>query len=335
MSEAARRFDVAVVGATGLVGEALLTALDERAFPVERLYPLAGDNSAEGALVFANRSRRIRRVADFDFGLCQLVFFCAPASVSATQVERALAAGCRVIDLSAYSRLRAPLLIADLDQPVGADQMLLATPSAPALQLATVLAPLQRLAGLVRVNVTTLLAVSARGRAGVTELAGQTARLLNMQPVEHVAFPAQIGFNLLAAFDAPGESGYTHEELQLGLEVSRVLDTEGLSISACQLFASVFHGHTQIVEIEFREPLSLAAARQALVAAPGLRLLDDDEQLSPVDSIGDGELICVGRLAQSAADPRRLSFCSVADNVRKGAAVNRVAVAENLIKSLP
>lgn len=335
MPESVRRFDVAVVGATGLVGEALLGTLAEREFPVDHLYPLASDSSAEEALAYANRSRRIRRVEDFDFSRCQLVFFCAPAAVSAAHVERALAAGCRVIDLSAHSRLQAPLLIADLAQPVSADQPLLATPSAPALQLATVLAPLQQLAGLVRVNVTSLLAVSARGRRGVTELAGQTARLLNVQPVEHTAFPTQVAFNVLASFDAPGESGYTDEELQLGLEVARVLGAEGLPITASQLFVPVFHGHTQIVQLETREPLTLAAARQALTGAPGIRLLDDDEYLSPVDSSGEGDAIGVGRLAQNTAEPCRLSFCSVADNLRKGAAVNTVAVAENLIKSLP
>jgi aspartate-semialdehyde dehydrogenase len=336
MTESVRRFDVAVVGATGVVGEALLTVLEERGFPIGKLHVLASEGSADETLVFGNRPFLVRPVDGFDFGRCQLAFFCVPAAVAAAHVARAVAAGCRVIDLSAHSRFSAPLLAMDAGAGhFAADAPLYASPSAQALQLATVLAPLQRVAGLRQVAVTTLLAVSARGRAGINELAGQTARLLNVQAVEHKVFPAQIAFNTIPSFDAPGESGYTHEELQLGAEVRQLLGDEALVVAASQSYVPVFYGHTQIVQLEMREPLGVAAAQSALSAAPGIRWLEEGESLTPVDGLGGGEAVVVGRLCQLPGERHRLTLWSIADNVRKGAAVNSTLIAENLIKNLP
>lgn len=338
MMETQQRFDVAVVGATGAVGEALLTALAEREFPVGRVHALASDHSADDTVMFNERPLRVRAVAEFDFRNCALALFCAPAAVAAEHAPRAVAAGCRVVDVSRQFRGDAavPLVAADVNAQVlsGFQSGIVAAPGAPALQLANVLAPLQRAAGLSVVQVTTLLAVSALGRAGVRELAGQTARLLNVQSVEHRVFPAQIAFNVMPQFDAIQESGYTLEELEIAAEVKKLVADEHLVIDAKNLFAPVFYGHSQVIHLQTREPLSAAAARKLLKAAPGVEMLDrSGTHLSPVgDSVGE-DAVLVGRIRQDLHSPLGLTLWTVADNVRKGAAVNTVQIAETLIKS--
>jgi aspartate-semialdehyde dehydrogenase len=335
---AGQRWSVAVVGASGAVGAALLTVLEERAFPVAELHALGRADTDDDTLVFANRSVRVKPLAKFDFGRCQLAIFCAPAAVAAEHVPRALAAGCLVIDLSSQFRTdpTVPLVVPDINAALlqGRDGGgLIAAPGAPASQLATVLAPLQRAAGLLEVQVTTQLAVSARGRAGIDELAGQAARLLNAQPFKRRIFPAQIAFNLFPSFDAPQENGYTLEELQTAAEVKKLLADEELVIDVTELFVPVFYGHSQVVRLRTRQPLTPVQARKLLRKTPGVKLVDGAGKcLSPVGDSTGSDAVLVGRIGQPADRPDWLTLWVVADNVRKSAAVNTVQIAEILLK---
>ncbi len=333
MTESVRRIDVAVVGVTGLVGEALLAELERREFPVGKLHLLASENSEEASRSFLNRSYPIGIAAEFDFARCQFAFFCVPAEVARVLVPKALAAGCRVIDASSAFRLQAdvPLQVADLPQP--STGSLSALPDASVVQAATLLGPLATLAGLSRVSMTNLLAVSALGRRAVSELAGQTARLLNAQSFDTALFPVQIAFNSVPLFDAPTDWGYTHTELQLADELRKVLRIDALDIAAQQLFAPVFYGQTQILQVEFEAPLALESVRAVLASAPGVVWLEQGEVLAPVGGGMEEERVVVGRIRQDDRDGRRWTLWSVADNIRKGAAVNAVQVAENLLKS--
>ena len=336
---AASAADVALVGVTGLVGEALLAELEQREFPVGKLHLLASESSDGEGRAFHNRSHLIGDAASFDFSRCQLAFFCTPAEVSRQLVPKALAAGCRVIDTSAAFRLQddVPLQVADLPL-VDANAALLALPAASVSQAAALLAPLAALAGLRRVAMTNLLPVSSLGRRAVNELAGQTARLLNAQSFDTAVFPVQIAFNTLpmfeaASFDAGEDCGYTHTELQLAAELKKVLSAAELDVTLSQFFTPVFYGQTQTLQVEFDTPLTLERVRAALSAASGIEWLQQEEVLAPVGGGLSGDTVVVGRIRQDDRDGRCWTLWSIADNVRKGAAVNSVQMAESLLKS--
>jgi aspartate-semialdehyde dehydrogenase len=315
--------NVAVAGATGLVGEAVLAALTERKFPVGELFALGRDDVDGETVLFADRPKRLKPLAGFDFSRCRFAFFCTPPAVSVAHAQRAAAAGCTVIDLSRQFRLEAgvPLVAADANAACAVPG-LIASPSAEAVQLATVLAPL-RAAGLRRVHVTTLLAVSDRGRAGVAELAGQTARLLNVQGIESRAFPAQIAFNVLHQNEAPDVGG----------ELRKVLDDDDLVIESDSFHVPVFYGHSQSLRVETDQPISVEQARKLLRKAAGVKLSDRRAPPSPV-SDGTGEdAVLVGRVDALAGGSNGLRLWTLADNIRKGAAVNSVQIAETLLKA--
>jgi aspartate-semialdehyde dehydrogenase len=325
-----------VAGATGLVGEALLEILAERNFPVEKLYALGRGDDSEASVLFAERPVHMTPLAEFDFSQCRLAFFCVPAEVAREHVPRAIAAGCHVIDTSAQFRLQAdvPLVAADIEGAAlaGSGPHLVASPGAAALQVATLLRPLAEAAGLAAVDVTVMAAVSALGRAGVDELAGQTARLLNAQSIKPKVFPIQIAFNTVPAFDAVEEGGFTGEELRTAAEIKKLLGKEGLAVNISQVFLPVFYGHGLMIRVETREPLAAAAAQRLLAAAPGIVPLKGRKPAGPVDLGGEAPSIRVARIRQASDSDRVLTLWSIADNVRKGAAVNSVQIAETLLK---
>jgi aspartate-semialdehyde dehydrogenase len=331
-----QRFPIAVVGPTGLVGEALLEALAERGFPVQKLYALGRGEDEEASVLFAERPVQLTALADFDFSRCRLAFFCVPAEVAKQHVPRAIVAGCHVIDASAQFRLQAdvPLVAADLGGPAftGTGPHLVAGPGAPALQIATLLRPLADAVGLVSVDVTVMAAVSALGRAGVDELAGQTARLLNAQSIKPQVFPTQIAFNTVPAFDAAQAGGFTGEELQVAAEIRKLLGNEELGVNISEVFLPVFYGHSLVLRVETRAPLTAAAAQRLLGSAPGVAPVKGKKPFGPIELGGSEPAIRIGRIRQAPESEHVLTLWSVADNVRKGAAVNSVQIAETLLK---
>jgi aspartate-semialdehyde dehydrogenase len=332
------KINIAVVGATGAVGEALLSVLVERNFPLGKLFALASGKSADDTAMFDERPVRVAAVDDFDFSNCRIAFFCAPKAVAKKHAPRAVKSGCWVIDVSSQFRLDddVPLVISEINgdclKTLPGPQII-ASPDAAVIQACLALLPLQQKFGLRRADITTLLAVSARGKAGVSELAGQTARLLNVQAIEQKVFPSQIAFNLLPAFDASHESGYTLDESNGAKEVKKLLKSIEFDVAMSLAFAPVFYGHSQIVRLETTTGCHIQSVREALMKA-GLEFGDTPaELLSPVSIGTASDTVFVSRCVQQAPGSRHLELWTVADNIRKGAAINVVTIAEALLKS--
>ena len=331
-------FDIAVVGATGTVGETLVQILEERDFPIANLHLLASSESAGHSVPFRGKNVRVREVDEFDFSKVQLVFFAAGPAVTLSFAPRATAAGCSLIDLSgALPAEQAPQVVPEANAQVLAGlkkPFQVSSPSASATTLAVVLAPLRELLDVQRVTVTASLAVSTQGREAVTELARQTAELLNVRPLEPRFFDRQMAFNLLAQVGTPDAQGHTLLEKRLVHELRAVLGQPALKISVTCVQAPVFFGDSFSVTLESAIPVDLAAVNAALEAAEGVELVEAGDYPTPVgDAVGQ-DVVYVGRVRSGVDDPTELNVWLTSDNVRKGAALNAVQVAELLIKDL-
>lgn len=331
-------FDIAVIGATGTVGETLVQILEERDFPVANLYLLASSESAGHSVPFRGKNVRVREVDEFDFSKVQLVFFAAGPAVTLSFAPRATAAGCALIDLSgALPAAQAPQVVPEANGQVLAGlkkPVQLSSPSASATVLAVVLAPLRGLLDIQRVNLTASLAVSSQGREAVKELARQTAELLNVRPLEPRFFDRQMAFNLLAQVGTPDAQGHTLLEKRLVKELREVLAEPSLKISVTCIQAPVFFGDSFSVTLQTATSIDLAKVNAALDAAPGIELVEAGDYPTAVgDAVGQ-DAVYVGRVRTSVDDPAELNLWLTSDNVRKGAALNAVQLAELLIKDL-
>ncbi|AQT95455.1 aspartate-semialdehyde dehydrogenase [Pseudomonas azotoformans] len=331
-------FDIAVIGATGTVGETLVQILEELDFPVGTLHLLAGNNSAGASVPFRGKNLRVREVDEFDFSKVQLAFFAAGPAATLSFAPRATAAGCSVIDLSgALPAGQAPQVVPEANAHVldGLEKPFqLGSPSPSATNLAVVLAPLRGLLDIQRVSVTASLAMSAQGREAVSELARQTAELLNMRPLEPKFFDRQVAFNLLAQVGTPDAQGHTALEKRLVHELRAVLESPLLKISATCVQAPVFFGDSLTVSLQLGAAVDLAAVSRALDAAPGIELVDEGDFPTAVgDAVGQ-DVVYVGRVRAGVDDPAELNLWLTSDNVRKGAALNAVQLAQLLIKGL-
>jgi len=329
-------WNIAVLGATGAVGSALLELLAERQFPVGELYPLARNESAGETLRYAGKSVQVQDVADFDWTQAQLAFFVAGAQATADYVEEATNAGCLVIDSSGLFALEpdVPLVVPDVNPFVLSDyrnRSVVAVADSLTCQLLTALKPLIEQGGLARIQVTNLLSVSAQGKAAVDALAGQSAKLLNGIPIdEDDLFGRQLAFNMLPAL--PDAEGSVREERRLINEVRKVLQDEGLPISASMVRAPVFYGHAQMVSFEALRPLSEEEAQQAFTLAEDVVLSEKDDFPTQVgDASGQGHL-SIGCVQNDYGIPSQVQFWSVADNVRFGGALMAVKTAEKLLQ---
>ncbi|MFJ2483287.1 aspartate-semialdehyde dehydrogenase [Pseudomonas sp. NPDC087598] len=330
--------DIAVIGATGTVGETLVQILEERDFPVGNLHLLASSESAGSSVLFRNKNVRVREVDEFDFSKVKLVFFAAGPAITLSYAARAQAAGCSLIDLSgALPADQAPQVVPEANAAVLAGltaPFQVSSPSPSAATLAVVLAPLLDLIDLQYVNITANLAVSAQGREAVTELARQTAELLNMRPLEPTFFDRQMAFNLLAQVGTPDAQGHTLLEKRLVRELRQVLTLPLLKISATCVQAPVFFGDSFSVTLQSAKAVDLEKVNAALEAAPGIELVEAGDYPTAVgDAVGQ-DVVYVGRVRSGVDDPAELNLWLTSDNVRKGAALNAVQVAELLIKDL-
>lgn len=330
--------NIAVIGATGTVGETLVQILEERDFPLGTLHLLASIESAGSSVAYRGKNLRVREVDAFDFSQVQLAFFAASPAVTLSFAPRAQAAGCAVIDLSgALSAEQAPAVVpeANADLIAGlASPKQLRSPSAAAVALALALAPLKGLLELERVQLTACLAVSAQGREAVNELARQTAELLNARPLEPRFFDRQMAFNLLAQVGASDDAGHGVLERRLVAELRELLDLPLLKISVTCVQVPVFFGDSYSVSLHSRTAVDLAAVNAALESAEGVELVDAGDYPTPVgDAVGQ-DVVYVGRVRGGIDEAEQLNLWLTTDNVRKGAALNAVQLAELLIKDL-
>lgn len=329
---------IAVVGATGAVGEAMLEILAERLGHRLRVHALASADSLGKTVSFGGRDLDVEVLDDFDFAGVDYALFSAGGSVSAEHAPRACAAGAMVIDNTSEFRYRDeyPLVVPEVNghrlEGLGPGA-LVANPNCSTIQMVVALAPIHRAFGIERVNVATYQSVSGAGRKGMEELARQTADRLNMRDVEAQAFAQPIAFNVLPVIDTMQDNGYTREEMKMHWETQKILEDPEVMVNATAVRVPVFFGHSEAVHLETREPAELDAVRALLAEAPGVRLVGDgDAGAIPTPSRhGAGrDEVFVGRLRKDLSHPRGIDLWVVSDNVRKGAALNAVQILEAL-----
>ncbi|WP_304163575.1 aspartate-semialdehyde dehydrogenase [Lonsdalea britannica] len=328
-------WNIALLGATGAVGTALLELLQEREFPVGEIYPLASEHSAGETLRFNGRSCLVTNAEEFDWSQAQLAFFVAGTEASARYADEAGNSGCLVIDSSGLFAQEpdVPLVVPGVNSHVLADyrnRNLVAVADSLTSQLLRAVKPLTEQAGLSRLHVTNLLSVSARGKAAVDDLAGQSARLLNGMPPEAGMFPKQLAFNLLPLL--PDSEGSVMQERRLVDQVRKVLQDDGLPIAVNCVQSPVFYGHAQVVHMEGMRPLSAEEAREELLQSEDVSISDDEDYPTQVDDASGNVQLSVGCLRNDYGMPELLQFWSVADNVRFGGALMAVETAELLIQ---
>ena len=334
------QFDVAVLGATGVVGEAILSILAERAFPVGTVYALASSRSAGTQVAFADQRLTIHDVASFDFSLVQIGLFSAGASVSAEYAPKAAASGCIVIDNTSRFRYDddVPLVVPEVNAAAIGDYQqrgIIANPNCSTIQLVVALKPIYDAVGIERINVCTYQSVSGTGKDAIDELSSQTVSLLSGKPVEPRVYPKQIAFNVLPCIDEFEDNGYTKEEMKLVWETQKILGDKSIKVNPTTARVPVFVGHSEAVHLETREKLTLDAAREVLRAAPGVEVIDERQARgypTAVTEAANHDAVFVGRIREDITHPRGLDLWVVADNVRKGAALNSVQIAEYLVK---
>ncbi|QXI42144.1 aspartate-semialdehyde dehydrogenase [Pseudomonas wayambapalatensis] len=328
--------DIAVVGATGSVGETLVQILEELEFPVATLHLLASMESAGSSVMFAGKKVRVREVDSFDFAQVKLAFFAAGAAVSRSFAQKAREAGCSVIDLSGGLDDALALVPEANGEVVDSLALpaLLASPSSAAVALAVALAPLKGVLDIERVQVMACLAISSQGREAVNELARQTAELLNARPLEPRFFDRQVAFNLLAQVGATDEQGHATLERRLVSELRVLLGLPELKISVSCVQVPVFFGDSFSVAVQSRQPVDLQSVNQALDAAVSVERVENDDYPTPVgDAVGQ-DVVYVGRVRHGIDEDQQLNLWLTTDNVRKGAALNAVQLAQLLIKKM-
>jgi len=334
-----RTFDVAVVGATGAVGEAMIEILEQRNFPVGTLYPLASARSAGKSIRFRGKSITVTDLAEFDFSKAQIGLFSAGGSISEEYAPIAAAAGCVVIDNTSHFRRDEdiPLVVPEVNPHAIAgytNRGIIANPNCSTIQMLVALKPIYDAVGIERINVATYQAVSGTGKEAIEELAKQTAQLLNGKSAETEVYPKQIAFNALPHIDTFQENGYTREEMKMVWETQKIFEDESISVNPTCVRIPVFYGHSEAVHIETRDKVGLEQVRALLAEAPGVELLDercDGGYPTPVTEAAGQDPVYVGRLREDISHPRGIDMWVVADNVRKGAALNSVQIAELLI----
>ena len=335
MSNETRRFHVAVVGATGAVGEAMLSVLAERKFPVGELVALASERSAGDYVQFGNDEVMVRDLATFDPTGDDIALFSAGGSISKEYAPKFAAAGAVVIDNSSSFRYDddVPLVVSEVNPEAAKHRPrgIIANPNCSTMQLMPVLAPIHREYGIERINVATYQSVSGAGQSGMEELGKQTAQLLGFQEIEPTKFPMQIAFNLIPHIDEFLDNGFTKEEMKLVWETRKILGDDSIQVNPTAVRVPVFYGHSEAVNIETKKKITTEQARELLATAPGVKVVDERKAggyPTPVTHASGTDPVYVGRIREDLSHPRGLNMWVVADNIRKGAALNAVQVAE-------
>ncbi|AKK67215.1 aspartate-semialdehyde dehydrogenase [Xanthomonas translucens] len=335
MSNESRRFNVAVVGATGAVGETMLAILAERDFPIATLYPLASERSAGGQIEFKGQKVTVLDLASFDPTGVDIALFSAGGGISKEYAPKFAAAGAVVIDNSSAFRYDddVPLVVSEVN-PEALKQRprgIIANPNCSTMQMLVALAPLHREYNIERINVATYQSVSGGGRSGMEELGKQTAQLLAFQDIEPKKFQVQIAFNLIPHIDDFLENGFTKEEMKLVWETRKILGDDSIQVNPTAVRVPVFYGHSEAVAIETTRKVSAEQARALLAAAPGVEVVDERKPggyPTPVTHASGNDAVYVGRIREDISHPRGLNLWIVSDNIRKGAALNAVQLAE-------
>ena len=336
-----RTFNVAVVGATGAVGETMLSILAERDFPIGEIHAVASARSAGSRLAFGSRQLVVQDLDKFDFSGVDIGLFSPGASVSKVHAPRAAAAGCVVIDNTSQFRYDddIPLIVPEVNPDALAGyrkRNIIANPNCSTIQMVVALKPIHDAVGIERINVCTYQAVSGTGKEAIEELAKQSAALLSGREAEAQVYPKQIAFNCLPHIDVFQDNGYTKEEMKMVWETRKIMGDERIAVNPTAVRVPVFYGHSEAVHIETREKISAAQVTELLAGAPGITVLDEHADGGYPTAVTEGanhDPVYVGRIREDISHPRGIDLWVVSDNVRKGAALNSVQIAEMLVKS--
>ncbi len=335
-----RSWNVAVLGATGLVGSTILSILEQRNFPVGEIFPLASARSVGRSIKFKGRDVPVIDVDQFDFARAQIGLFSAGAGVSKVQAPRAGAAGCVVVDNTSQFRYQddIPLVVSEVNPHAIAGYRkhnIIANPNCSTMQMLVALKPLHDVAQIERINVATYQSVSGGGQKAMDELTHQTTALGKGEPVTAKVIAKQIAFNCVPQIDVFLDNGYTKEEMKMFWETQKILEDSTVRVNATAVRVGVYVGHSEAIHIETRRKLSAAQAREILLKAPGVVVMDERQPggyPTPVTEGAGTDPVYVGRIRDDISHERGLNLWVVSDNVRKGAALNTVQIAEILVK---
>jgi aspartate-semialdehyde dehydrogenase len=336
-----RKFNVAVVGATGTVGETMLSILAERNFPVRSVYAVASSRSAGTRVEFKGECLRVQDLEAFDFKGVDIALFSPGAGVSKIYAPKAAAAGCIVIDNTSQFRYEkeVPLVVPEVNSHALAaykNRGIIANPNCSTIQMVVALKPIYDEVGIDRINVCTYQSVSGTGKDGIEELATQAASLLNGKPIQSTVYPKPIAFNVLPHIDEFQESGYTKEEMKMVWETQKIMEDETIKVNPTAVRVPVFYGHSEAIHLETKERISAKRARELLNAAPGVTVVDERAAGGYPTAVTEGaghDTVYVGRIREDISHARGLNLWVVSDNVRKGAALNSIQIAEILVEN--
>ena len=335
-----KTYNIAVVGATGAVGETMLSILEERHFPVGEVYALASANSVGKRLPFKGGTLKVEDLATFDFSKVQIGLFSPGASISEIYAPIAAAAGCVVIDNTSQFRYDddIPLVVPEVNPQAIAQYKtrgIIANPNCSTIQMLVALKPIYDAVGITRINVATYQAVSGTGKEAIEELGRQTSNIFNLQPIEASVYPKQIAFNVLPQIDVFMDNGYTKEEMKMVWETQKILGDSNILVNATAVRVPVFYGHSEAVHIETRDKISASEVRALLEKADGVTVIDERVNggyPTAVTHSAGHDATFVGRIREDISHPRGIDLWVVSDNIRKGAALNSIQIAEVLIR---
>jgi aspartate-semialdehyde dehydrogenase len=338
MIKMSQAFNVAILGATGLVGQAMMDILAERNFPIDTLFPLASERSAGGEIDFNGKKITVLNADEFDWSQVQIGFFSAGSSVSAKYAPIAAEAGCVVIDNTSHYRYEPdiPLVVPEVNAHALADfrnRNIIANPNCSTIQMMVALKPIYDAVGIDRINVCTYQSVSGAGKSAMEGLARQTAELLNAKSVTGEEFSRQIAFNVIPQIDEFMDNDYTKEEMKMVWETRKILGDDNILVNATAVRVPVFYGHGEAIHIETQQQTDAEHVKSLLQDAPGITLYADRGAFpTQVTSASGNDSVHVGRIRNDISHSHGINMWVVSDNIRKGAATNSVQIAEVLIR---
>lgn len=332
------KHSIAVVGATGLVGATLLSLFEERRFPIDKIYMVASQQSVGKEIQFNGVGHPIHDLANFDFQKSTIAFFCVGTDLAAEFIPKATKAGNIVIDKSFFYRNHqdVPLIVPEVNITSLSDYKklgIISNPNCNTIPICVALKPIYDRVGLLRVNVATYQSVSGTGKEAITELTEQTKQFLDHQIIESRVYPQQIAFNVLPHIDDFQENGYTREEMKVVWEMQKIFNDHAIAINPTAVRVPVYCGHAAAVHIETRDKLTTEQAVSILKNAPGVSLITGKYPYpTPVKDAAGKDDVYVGRVREDISHPTGLNLWIVADNLRKGAALNAIQIADHLIQ---
>jgi aspartate-semialdehyde dehydrogenase len=332
-----KKYRVAIVGATGLVGQEFIRILEQRHFPMSSIRLYASDRSVGKRLKVNNQEIEVKETSSDSFESIDIALFSAGADISRQFSPLAARAGATVVDNSAAFRMEpdVPLVVPEINpDDVKSHQGIIANPNCSTIQMVVALYPLHKVNPIRRITIATYQAVSGTGSAAIEELRVQSRVILDGGRATPQVYPYQIAFNLLPEIDVFLDNGYTKEEWKMVEETRKIMHAPDMAISATCVRVPVYVGHSEVVQAEFTRPMSVEEARQLLAQAPGVKVMDDPiTRLYPYPALAAGrDEVFVGRIRRDASHPNGLVLWIVSDNLRKGAALNAIQIAEELVR---